>query len=87
MIRPLTYVSNHPRRRFQDVSAPLQDFRARTADHGPMRKPPHLWFLDGLLVTVTVLLLLHVLEPGTIEVPMPCHAPPTDETETMIPFA
>ena len=52
-----------------------------------MKKPPHLWFLDGLLVTLTVLLLLHVFEPGTIEVPMPCHAPPTDETETMIPFA
>lgn len=42
---------------------------------------------DGLLVIVTVLLLLHAFEPGTVEVPMPCHAQPTDETETVIPFA
>ena len=50
---------------------------------------PHIGYriFDGLILGVAVLLLLHALEPGTTEVPMPCQVPATDDPDPVIPFA
>ena len=52
-------------------------------------KPRDAWdrVIDAVTLCIAILLLLHAVEPGTTEVPMPSEPAGTDETEVVFPYA